>query len=250
MIRFACPGCDKTFKVDDSKAGKTVNCPQCQLRFQIPEASAEDASGSSDPNEPVEISPCPKCGMELTVAAEYLGAEVECPGCQTAFTASKKATTKPAPPPPSHPKKPASAPVVEIDEDEDEEEVRPSRRRRVVDEDEDEEDVRPSRRRRVVDEDEDEEELERPSRRKSSIKKKRTRTAGVESKRMTAALLALFVGSFGIHKFYLGYTTAGIITILTCGGCLFIPFIEFIIYLTKSDEEFIETYQLNEKQWF
>jgi hypothetical protein len=29
-----------------------------------------------------------------------------------------------------------------------------------------------------------------------------------------------------------------------------IPIIEGIIYLTKSDEEFINTYQVNKKPWF
>ena len=65
--------------------------------------------------------------------------------------------------------------------------------------------------------------------------------------------MALLLGFLGVHKFYLGYTTAGILTILLtfCTGFGFIiGTIEGIIYLTKSDEEFIETYQIGEKQWF
>jgi TM2 domain-containing membrane protein YozV len=90
----------------------------------------------------------------------------------------------------------------------------------------------------------------------------------VENKKMAAGLCALLIGTFGIHKFILGYTTEGIIyivtffvlmflTIITCGigGFLFIPFgaiplIEGIIYLTKTDEEFYEIYQKNKKPWF
>ncbi|CAM1359106.1 MULTISPECIES: TM2 domain-containing protein [Tenacibaculum] len=75
-----------------------------------------------------------------------------------------------------------------------------------------------------------------------------------ESKRVLAGILAILIGSIGIHKFILGYTKEGIIqivaTFITCGLAGIIPFIEGIIYLTKSDEEFIETYQVNQKGWF
>jgi TM2 domain-containing membrane protein YozV len=90
-----------------------------------------------------------------------------------------------------------------------------------------------------------------------------------ENKKIGAGLLALLLGPLGIHKFYLGYTSAGIIhiviscivapafTLLTCGcgawiaipGVYTIPFIEGIIYLTKSDEDFYNTYQFGQKQW-
>jgi TM2 domain-containing membrane protein YozV len=75
-----------------------------------------------------------------------------------------------------------------------------------------------------------------------------------ESKRVLAGILAIVIGGLGIHKFILGYTKEGIIqiiiSIVSCGVLTIIPFIEGIIYLTKSDEEFIETYQKNEKHWF
>ncbi len=75
-----------------------------------------------------------------------------------------------------------------------------------------------------------------------------------ESKRVLAGILAIVIGSLGVHKFILGYTKEGIIqiiiSIVSCGILTIIPFIEGIIYLTKSDEEFIETYQVNEKHWF
>jgi TM2 domain-containing membrane protein YozV len=74
-----------------------------------------------------------------------------------------------------------------------------------------------------------------------------------ESKRMIAALLAFFLGAFGVHKFYLGYTKAGVIQLVLslCTGLgALIGLIEFIIYLTKSDAEFIETYQVGQKEWF
>jgi TM2 domain-containing membrane protein YozV len=75
-----------------------------------------------------------------------------------------------------------------------------------------------------------------------------------ESKRVIAGILALLLGSLGVHKFVLGYTQEGIIqliiSIVSCGILGIIPFIEGIIYLTKTDEEFIYTYQTNKKGWF
>ena len=81
-----------------------------------------------------------------------------------------------------------------------------------------------------------------------------------EKDKLIAFLLALFLGGFGIHKFYLGYEKAGITMLLlgTIGWLLIIPalvngliaFIEAIIYISKSNEEFEQIYVRNEKQWF
>lgn len=79
--------------------------------------------------------------------------------------------------------------------------------------------------------------------------------------RVVACLLAIFLGSLGIHKFYLGYNQAGLIMLLITifGIFLFgipgifvyiIAFIEAIIYITKSDQEFYQIYVANKKQWF
>ncbi|EIA09847.1 TM2 domain-containing protein [Flavobacterium frigoris] len=75
------------------------------------------------------------------------------------------------------------------------------------------------------------------------------------NKKLAAGLLAILLGSLGIHKFLLGYTSEGIIwlviSVFTCGTVTtLLGFIEGIIYLTKSDEEFYQTYQLNKKAWF
>ena len=79
-----------------------------------------------------------------------------------------------------------------------------------------------------------------------------------DSKRVLAGIFAILFGALGIHKFILGYTKQGIImlvlTIVTFGilGTLMglIGLIEGIIYLTKSEEEFVEIYQNNHKGWF
>jgi TM2 domain-containing membrane protein YozV len=75
----------------------------------------------------------------------------------------------------------------------------------------------------------------------------------VESKKTVAGILAILLGSFGAHKFYLGYTTPGLLQILSncaCGAGGLIGLIEGIIYLTKSDADFIATYQVGKKEWF
>jgi len=79
-----------------------------------------------------------------------------------------------------------------------------------------------------------------------------------ENKKLVAGILAIVIGSLGIHKFILGYQKEGtimlLVTILTCGigGIVMsiIGLIEGIIYLTKTDDEFYQMYQVNQKTWF
>jgi len=74
----------------------------------------------------------------------------------------------------------------------------------------------------------------------------------VESQRVLCGVLAILLGGFGVHKFVLGQTTAGIIMLLLCctGISGVIGIIEGIIYLTKTDDEFIRIYQVEKKAWF
>lgn len=73
-------------------------------------------------------------------------------------------------------------------------------------------------------------------------------------KKIPAGICAILVGWLGVHKFLLGYTTEGIIQlvlgIVSCGLTSILSIIEGIIYLTKSDEEFVRTYIQNKKGWF
>ena len=76
--------------------------------------------------------------------------------------------------------------------------------------------------------------------------------AGAE-KKVAAGVLGILLGWLGIHKFYLGYTKEGVIQLLLgllCGIGGIIGLIEGIIYLTKSDEEFVATYITGKKGWF
>lgn len=76
--------------------------------------------------------------------------------------------------------------------------------------------------------------------------------------KLVAGLLAIFLGTLGIHKFYLGYTKSGVIMLLVSlltfgvGATVMavIALIEGILYLTKSDAEFYQTYVQNNKEWF
>jgi TM2 domain-containing membrane protein YozV len=79
-----------------------------------------------------------------------------------------------------------------------------------------------------------------------------------KNKKMLAGILGIILGGLGIHKFVLGYTTPGVImllvSVLSCSIAYpimhVIGLVEGILYLTKSDREFYETYMVNKKEWF
>ncbi|MFB9993651.1 NINE protein [Deinococcus oregonensis] len=97
-------------------------------------------------------------------------------------------------------------------------------------------------------------------------------SADTSTKKLIAGLLAIFLGSLGIHKFYLGMTRAGVImlaatiggwflgvigSLIIVGAVFFlIPLamsilglIEGILYLTKSDAEFDAKYVRGKQEW-
>lgn len=77
-------------------------------------------------------------------------------------------------------------------------------------------------------------------------------------KKLSAGICGILLGSLGIHKFILGYKNEGLImllaTLLTCGiaGMVtgVIGLVEGIIYLTKTDGDFVRTYIQNKRPWF
>ncbi len=90
--------------------------------------------------------------------------------------------------------------------------------------------------------------------------------AGGKNK-MVAGVLAIVLGMLGVHKFYLGYSGHGalLLVFFILGMALIwafgiglivllvlwvITLVEGIIYLTKPDAEFEETYVKNRKPWF
>jgi TM2 domain-containing membrane protein YozV len=78
------------------------------------------------------------------------------------------------------------------------------------------------------------------------------------SNKIGAGICGILLGSLGIHKFILGYTSAGLImllvSLLSCGLLApiihLIGLIEGIIYLCKSDDEFVRIYVDNRREWF
>jgi TM2 domain-containing membrane protein YozV len=78
------------------------------------------------------------------------------------------------------------------------------------------------------------------------------------SAKIAAGIFGILLGCLGIHKFILGYPGAGLImllvTLLTCGIASpliqLIGMIEGIIYLTKSDSEFVRLYVEGRRDWF
>lgn len=87
-----------------------------------------------------------------------------------------------------------------------------------------------------------------------------------DNNKVLAGILAILFGGLGVHKFILGMNKEGFILLgitlvsipLTCviigAFTMYIPaligLIEGIIYLTKTDEEFYQTYQVEKKPWF
>lgn len=78
------------------------------------------------------------------------------------------------------------------------------------------------------------------------------------SKKIAAGICGILLGGLGIHKFILGYTGAGLVMLLVSVLSCFVVYpvfyiiglIEGIIYLTKTDEDFVRTYVDGRKEWF
>jgi len=68
-------------------------------------------------------------------------------------------------------------------------------------------------------------------------------TAGSKN-RISAALLAFFLGGIGVHKFYLGKVGQGFLYLIFFWTFIpaIISFVEFIIYLCDTDENFARKY--------
>ncbi len=82
-----------------------------------------------------------------------------------------------------------------------------------------------------------------------------------DKSKIAAGILGILLGGLGIHKFYLGYTKEGVIMLLVSILGAFVAglgplimgvfgLVEGIIYLTKSDEDFYNTYVAGRKGWF
>nr|WP_081721818.1 TM2 domain-containing protein [Geminisphaera colitermitum] len=77
-------------------------------------------------------------------------------------------------------------------------------------------------------------------------------------KKIAAGICGILLGALGIHKFILGYKKEALIMLLVSVISLgflawimgIIGLIEGIIYLTKTDQDFVNTYVTGKKGWF
>jgi hypothetical protein len=66
----------------------------------------------------------------------------------------------------------------------------------------------------------------------TSVEEMTSPAAGGGKSQLIALILVILVGGLGIHRFYLGYTTIGIIQLLTAGGCGIWALIDLIRIIT------------------
>jgi TM2 domain-containing membrane protein YozV/DNA-directed RNA polymerase subunit RPC12/RpoP len=231
-ITVTCEHCKKTMKVVDTMSGWRGKCPHCKGKIDVPDVTLGSAAlirtkdtpapPAVDPN--AVIVPCGKCGNELINEADIAGQLVECPHCGTHLQMPPLSGVAAGLPPPPAFSPPAMPP------------------------------------------------------RDDSVAN--YNISGASSKRMAAGITGILLGQFGVHKFVLGYPVEGVVLLFPSlfgwfvgiGGFLFglcciigwiglfflalpamaavIGLVEGILYLTKSDAEFVHTYQIGSRRWF
>ena len=89
-----------------------------------------------------------------------------------------------------------------------------------------------------------------------------TSSALPQKDHIAAGVFAILLGAFGIHKFYMGLTNAGFITlaisivgsIISFGAAAvvmaLVGIVEGIIYLAKPQSQFLQDYIVGKKAWF
>ncbi len=158
---------------------------------------------------------CPTCTTQLEIDAKYRNEEVECGKCQQVFLAKTKRESSRS-------------------EDEFDVEPLPKRKNRF-------------RKERTEDDYDDDYEEERPRRR--SRYRRQSAHDYIPKSRLAYILLALFLGTLGVHNFYAGRTGAGVaqlmITIfsfpLMCAGIgfatIFIPLVWSLVEIVAVDRD-------------
>jgi TM2 domain-containing membrane protein YozV/DNA-directed RNA polymerase subunit RPC12/RpoP len=260
VIRFGCPTCKTVLSAADDQVDSKLACPTCGQRLQVPappnktvlgqalpeppapgESPFEPerwASAAPPPRKPFSPPPppsghvieCPGCKQKVSVPHGMVGQDVQCPYCKATF-----ATT-------------ATADVAGVADGGASKggqkychECGAVINAKAV--------ICPKCG------------VAQPRRDEHPAADYDEGYSEAKSNRIAAGIIGIMLGALGIHKFILGYPTAGVIMLLVSilGTCLYglgplvmciIGFVEGIIYLTKSDQEFYRTYVLNKRPWF
>jgi TM2 domain-containing membrane protein YozV len=184
---------------------------------------------------PIAIT-CPSCGAKANAPDSAAGKKVKCPKCQGVVAVPKpqrneldELDEEPVAPP-----KPAAKGGALV----------PKKGKPPLDEEEEGFEDEPP-----PEDEEDFDEEEAPSK-----KGKGGKAPGAPPNKTTLGIVAILFGALGIHKFMLGRSKEGVITLICSLLCLFpimaqIGMIEGIIYLAKSEEDFHQTYVVNKRGW-
>jgi hypothetical protein len=248
-LEITCTGCQKRLRIPDKFAGKRVKCPKCQAVLQIPKPESADAASASPQSAPEaaassppdrwylktedgeDYGPVPKKELDqwfdegrVTADSQILRDGSDQWQWASDVYPQLESTSGPAPPSESLPHRSpapaaagpdASPGAFDFAAGDASPTLRATGKRRV---------------RKVV------------KRTGSAAGRAASRPAksggavasGEQSpkSKLVAGLLGIFLGGYGVHRFYLGYTGMGLVMLFTCGGCGIWSLIDAIMILT------------------
>lgn len=81
MIRFSCSHCQAVFEVDDSLAGRAVDCGQCRHPMTVPAQKAGTGIQARKSTRQIRFT-CPHCQTFFEVDSSLAGRAVDCGQCK------------------------------------------------------------------------------------------------------------------------------------------------------------------------